>query len=93
MSTLHAANMALIDAEQRLSRILQFNEDLKRQARETFAALRCGLDQMEAQICNGLDTQSRDIAAAMGSGKPQPETVDHHPDEPAQPKLVKPKAA
>lgn len=70
MSTIHAANLALIDAEQRLLRAGQHNEDLKRQVRETCAILRSGLDQLEALICNSLDAQSRDIAAAIGTSKP-----------------------
>jgi len=89
--------MAIIDAEQRLSRTAQFNEDVKRQVRETIATLHNGLDQIESLICSSLDSQSRDIASAIGSAKPQPETIEQHAESgehPARkPKLVKASAA
>jgi hypothetical protein len=94
MSTLHTMNLALVDIEARLSRELQFSADAEKQILDSLNTVREGLDQLDRSIRAAFTERTRALSAAIGTGKPQPETVDGHAEEALpQPKLVKPKAA
>lgn len=75
MSTLHTLNIALADIEGRLQRELQFTLDAQRQITECFGVVHEALAQLERTITQAFTERTRSVSAAIGSGKPSPETI------------------
>lgn len=76
MSTLHTLNLALVDIEDRLTRELQFSSDAEKQILDALTIVREGLQQLERGVRSAFQERTRALSAAIGSGKPVPETVD-----------------
>lgn len=88
MSTLHHLELAVIDMTERMRRELQFSSDAKKQIRDAFVLLHDALETAEKAVHTAIDERMLALSAAIGNGKPSPETVDS--DQPARkPKLVK----
>lgn len=87
MSTLHHLELAVIDMTERMQRELQFSSDAKKQIRDSFALLHDAVDNVEKAVNSAVDERMRALSAAIGSGKPSPETVDAEPPA-RKPKLV-----
>ena len=90
MSTLHHLNLALIDVHERLTRELQFSTDAERQIMDAFHTADVALHQLETAIRSAFSERGRALSAAIGTGKPAPETVEHEGELPI--KKVKPVA-
>lgn len=84
MTTLHHLNLALIDVQDRLTRELQFSVDAERQIMEAFHTADEALHQLERTIRSAFGERSRALSAAIGSGKPAPETVEHETELPVR---------
>lgn len=82
MSTLHHLELAVIDVTDRISRELQFSSDAKKQVRDAFTILHDALENVEKVVCHAMEERMRALSAAIGSGQPSPETVDHLPEPP-----------
>lgn len=82
MTTLHHLNLALIDVHERLTRELQFSTDAERQIMEAFHTADDALHHLERTIKSAFGERSRALSAAIGSGKPSPETVEHEGELP-----------
>lgn len=90
MSTIHAMSLAVLDMQDKLQRELQFSADAKRQIRDSFTLLRDALENCQTVVDSAIDERMRALSAAIGSGKPSPETVDAVEAAPRKaPKLVK----
>jgi hypothetical protein len=90
MSTLHSMNLALVDLEDRLMRELQFSHDAEKQILDALAIVKDGLEQLDRSIRAAFQERNRALSAAIGTGRPNPETVDADPQPaPKRPKLVK----
>lgn len=76
MSTLHTLNLALVDIEDRLTRELQFAHDAQKQVLGALGIVKEGLEHLERAIQSAFTERTRALSAAIGSGKPTPETVD-----------------
>lgn len=76
MSTIHSLQMAAVDLENRVVREMQFSGDAQRQVADAFTTLREALNQVETLVMNTFQERGRALAAALGSGKPTPDTYD-----------------
>lgn len=88
MTTIHIMSVALADMEGRLVRELQFSADAEKQILDNLALVKDGLDQLDRSIRSAFQERTRAISAAIGTGKPSPETVDAEPPR-KTPKLVR----
>lgn len=79
MSTIHSMSLAIVDLEERLARELQFSHDAEKQILDSLAIVREGLEQLDRAIRSAFSERTRALSAAIGSGKPNPETVDAEP--------------
>lgn len=75
MSTLHALEMAVIDMTERMQRELQFSSDAKKQVRDAFGLLHDAVENVEKAVGAAIDERMRALSAAIGTGKPNPETL------------------
>lgn len=82
MSTLHHLELAVIDMTDRMQRELQFSSDAKKQIRDAFVILHDAVEAVEKAVNNAMEERMRALSAAIGSGQPSPETVDHLPEPP-----------
>lgn len=76
MSTIHSLTLALTDMEDRLVRELQFSHDAEKQILDAVGIVRDGVEQLDRSIRAAFQERTRALSAAIGSGKPNPETVD-----------------
>lgn len=76
MSTIHSLTLALTDMEDRLVRELQFSHDAEKQILDAVGIVRDGVEQLDRSIRAAFQERTRALSAAIGSGKPTPETVD-----------------
>lgn len=79
MSTLHHLELAVIDMTERMQRELQFSSDAQKLIRDAFVLLHDAVENVEKAVNNALGERMRALSAAIGSGKPTPETVDAAP--------------
>lgn len=79
MSTLHALEMAVIDMTERMQRELQFSSDAKKQVRDAFSLLHDAVENVEKAVGAAIDERMRALSAAIGTGKPTPETLHVEP--------------
>lgn len=79
MSTLHTLNMALIDVQEKMQRELQLSVDSEKLIADALGTVFQALQQLERAIHTAFDERHRALSAAIGNGKPSPETVDHRP--------------
>lgn len=86
MSTIHSLTLALTDMEDRLVRELQFSHDAEKQILDAVGIVRDGVEQLDRSIRAAFQERTRALSAAIGSGKPSPETVDG--DMPSNRKLA-----
>lgn len=77
MATLHHLELGLIDLQDRMQRELQFSSDSKAQIATAMATVREAIDALDHTICTALDERMRALSAAVGSGNPSPETLNH----------------
>ena len=81
MSTIHSLQLLAVDLEQRVTREMQFSGDAERQVSEAFSTLREALSNVENIVMNTFQERGRALAATLGNGTIQPETleVQDHP--------------
>ena len=79
MSTIHGLQMLAVDLEQRVVREMQFTGDAERQVADAFTTLREALSNVENIVMNTFQERGRALAAALGNGAVQPETVEATP--------------
>ena len=77
MSTIHSLQMLAVDLEQRVVREMQFSGDAERQISDAFKTLREAMNNVETIVMNTFQERSRALAAALGTGKPDPDTIEH----------------
>lgn len=76
MTTLHHLNVTLIDVQERLNRELQFSVDAEKQIMDAFTTVDEALHQLERTIRAAFGERGRALSAAIGNGKPNPETIE-----------------
>lgn len=76
MSTIHNLQMLAVDLEQRVVREMQFSGDAERQAADAFTTLREALTNVENIVMNTFQERGRALAAALGTGKPEPDQIE-----------------
>lgn len=76
MSTIHSLQMLAVDLEQRVVREMQFSGDAERQVADAFKTLREALTNVETIVMNTFQERGRALAAALGTGKPEPDLID-----------------
>ena len=76
MATLHNLELGLIDLQDRMQRELQFSSDSRALISKAAATARDALDALEGAINTAFDERMRALSAAIGTGKPSPETLD-----------------
>ena len=76
MSTLHHLELSIIDMTERMQRELQFSSDAKKQVRDAFTILHDAVENIEKAVNAAMDERMRALSAAIGTGKPSPETVE-----------------
>lgn len=81
MSTLHSLELAVIDMTERMQRELQFSSDAKKNVRNAFDILHDAVEAVEKAVNSAIDERMRALSAAIGTGQPTPETVDHVPEK------------
>lgn len=89
MSTIHSLQMAAVDLENRVVREMQFSGDAQRQVAEAFTTLREALNQVETLVMNTFQERGRALAAALGTGKPDPDTVEGTVTKPSNVKKLR----
>jgi hypothetical protein len=76
MSTIHGLQLLAVDLEQRVVREMQFTGDAEQQVADAFKTLREALNHVENVVMNTFQERSRALAATLGNGTIQPETVE-----------------
>jgi len=79
MSNITGLQQLAVDLEQRVVQEMQFTGDAERQAVEAFKMLHEAVDHAETIIMNMFQARGRSLAAIIGNGKLNPETVDVSP--------------
>jgi len=77
MTTLHHLELAVMDMTERMRRELQFSSDAKKQIRDSFILLHDALANVERAVTDAMDERMLALSTAIGTGKPEPEMVDH----------------
>lgn len=83
MTTLHNLGLSLVDLQDRLQRELQFSSDSRNHVMNAMGTVREALDALDQAIQTAFDERMRALSAALGNGKPSPETITS--SEPAKP--------
>lgn len=88
MTTLHHLNLTLLDVQERIQRELQFTSDAEKQILDAVSTVVEAVGHLDRCIKAAFSERTRALSAALGSGKPTPETVDMIEAKPVKAKKV-----